>query len=394
MQPSAPFLPPHSFWHNRTMRRCHAKLAIALLLALVTPPVYGAPPSSLALRASQLQVPAGFEVAVFAEKVENARSLARGARGTIFVGSRNAGVVHALIDADGDFVAEKVVQVASGLELPNGVVFHDGALYVATNTAILRFDKIEERLDSPPKPITLHAKLPPKDHHGWRYLGLGPDGKLYVAIGAPCNVCDQDDPRFASISRLNLDGSGFEVFARGIRNSVGFTWKPGTSELWFTDNGRDWSGDDRPPDELNRAERAGLHFGFPHCHGGDLVDTEHRKQEGCAGFVPPVRKLGPHVAALGVRFYTGAMFPPEYKGQLLIAEHGSWNRSKKIGYRLMRVRLEGEGAPTYEPFVSGFLAGGDVWGRPVDLLELPDGSVLVSDDYANAVYRISYRAGG
>jgi glucose/arabinose dehydrogenase len=366
-----------------------------LFAALAALPADGAPPSRLAIRASQLSVPPGFRVAVFAENVPNARSMARGARGTIFVGSRSEGVVHAVVDANGDFTADRVVRIASGLEMPNGIVFHDGALYVATNTAILRFDEIEERLDSPPKPVTIHAELPSEDHHGWRYLGLGPDKKLYVAIGAPCNVCEKDDPRFGSISRLNLDGSGFEVFARGIRNSVGFTWRPGTSELWFTDNGRDWFGDDRPPDELNRVDsagRAGAHFGFPHCHGGDLVDSDHAKKEGCAGFVPPVRKLGPHVAALGVRFYGGAMFPAEYKGQLLIAEHGSWNRSTKIGYRVMRVRLDGAGAPTYEPFVTGFLAGGDVWGRPVDLLELPDGSVLVSDDYADAIYRIRYEA--
>jgi glucose/arabinose dehydrogenase len=375
-------------------RALRAAILLAALSALTTLAAPAAPPSRLAIRASQLEAPPGFQVALFAEIVVNARSMARGERGTIFVGSRTAGLVHAVVDADGDFVADRVTTIASGLELPNGSVFHGGALYVATNRQILRYDRIEERLDAPPKPVVVLDGLPGEDHHGWRYLGLGPDGKLYVSIGAPCNVCEQEDPRFGSISRLGVDGSGFEVFARGIRNSVGFTWKSGTSELWFTDNGRDWLGDDLPPDELNRADRAGLHFGFPHCHGGDLPDRDNGGRGTCEGFVPPVRKLGPHVAALGVRFYGGAMFPPEYKGDILIAEHGSWNRSTKIGYRLMRVQLDGEGSPTYEPFVTGFQARDGVWGRPVDLLELPDGSLLVSDDHADAIYRVSYRAPG
>jgi glucose/arabinose dehydrogenase len=370
------------------------RLAILVVATLACGRAGGAPPAGLRERVTGLETPPGFTAAVFADNVRNARSLARGDRGTIFVGTRSAGIVHAVVDSDGDFVADRVVRIASGLEMPNGIVFHDGALYVATNTRILRFDRIEERLESSPAPVVIHDDLPSEDHHGWRYLGLGPDRKLYVAIGAPCNVCERDDPRFGSISRLGLEGQGFEVFARGIRNSVGFTWKPGTSELWFTDNGRDWLGDDRPPDELNRADRAGLHFGFPFCHGGDLVDPDHGSRGICDRFVPPVRQLGPHVASLGVRFYQGEMFPSDYRGDLLIAEHGSWNRSTKIGYRLMRVQLDGEGAPTYEPFVTGFLAGGDVWGRPVDLLELPDGSLLVSDDHAGAIYRISYRPPG
>jgi len=320
----------------------------------------------------------------------------RSPAGVVYVGTRGEGVVYALPDADGDGRADRVVKIASGLKLPNGVAFHDGALFVVTNPRVLRFEAIDRRLDAPPEPVVVGDRLPTEEAHGWRYAAFGPDGRLYLSIGSPCNVCDraEKDPRFGSISRMDADGRNFQVFAHGIRNSVGFDWRPGTGVLWFTDNGRDWLGDDRPPDELDRAPRAGLHFGFPYCHGGDIPDPEFGKGRPCSEFVPPVAKLGAHVAALGMRFYTGKMFPPEYRGQVLIAEHGSWNRSVPDGYRVARVRLEGDKAVEVEPFVEGFRRGGKTYGRPVDLLELPDGSVLVSDDYGGRIYRIVYTGSG
>lgn len=224
-------------------------------------------------------------------------------------------------------------------------------------------------------------------------MAFGPDDKLYVAIGAPCNTCDRDQEDFATIQRMNPDGSNREVVARGVRNSVGFTWHPVTHELWFTDNGRDLLGDDVPPCELNRLSRVGENFGFPFCHAGTITDPEFGKLGRCADVTPPVQALGPHVAPLGLRFYTGNQFPAEYRHQAFIAEHGSWNRSKKIGYRITLVKLDGNRAVSYTPFVSGWLKpDGTVTGRPVDLLQLPDGSLLVSDDKAGAIYRITYKA--
>ncbi len=233
--------------------------------------------------------------------------------------------------------------------------------------------------------------LPHDNHHGWRYIGFGPDGMLYVAVGAPCNVCDRDEDRYALILKMAPDGSDRQVFARGVRNSVGFDWHPDTGELWFTDNGRDWLGDDLPPDELNHAPGAGLHFGFPYCHGGEIPDPEYGNRRRCEEFAAPAMKLAPHAASLGIRFYDGAMFPHAYRHQIFIAEHGSWNRTDPIGYRITMVRLTQGEAAAYEVFGEGWLQGRDVTGRPVDLLVMPDGALLVSDDYAGAIYRISYR---
>lgn len=341
---------------------------------------------------SRIRLPPGFSIAVYTDKVPGARSLALSPKGVLYVGTRGQGKVYAVLDADRDGKAETVKTVASGLTVPNGVAWKDGSLWVAENSRLLLFEGLDSRLDDPPAYKVLYDNLPRDRHHGWKFIRFGPDGWLYVPVGAPCNVCLEKEPIYSSIARIKPDGTGIEVFAHGIRNTVGFDWHPATRELWFTENGRDMMGDDIPPDELNRAPRAGLHFGFPHCHGGTIPDPEFGKGKPCAGFVAPERNLGPHVAALGMRFYTGTMFPPQYRGQVFFAEHGSWNRSKPIGYRVMMVRLEGGKAVSYEPFAEGWLRGGDVSGRPVDVEVLPDGSMLVSDDEAGAIYRITYQA--
>jgi glucose/arabinose dehydrogenase len=336
----------------------------------------------------QLKAPPGFEISVWADSVPGARSLARAPGGTVFVGTRGAGIVYAVVPP-GEKAAARVLKIASGLNTPNGVAVRDGALYVAEINRILRYDDIERQIDKPPAPAVVVDDLPTDRHHGWKYIAFGPDGKLYVPVGAPCNVCESQN--HALILRMNPDGKQREVFARGVRNTVGFTWHPRTKELWFTDNGRDWLGDDRPPDELNRAPRAGLHFGFPFCHGGDIPDPELGSTGECSKAIAPVRKLGAHVAALGVKFYEGTMLPKQYHGQILIAEHGSWNRSGRVGYRLTWVRLDGNRVVDSEPLVTGWDGPSGVLGRPVDLLELPDGSLLVSDDAVGAIYRIAYR---
>ncbi|HKC41395.1 MAG TPA: PQQ-dependent sugar dehydrogenase [Gemmatimonadales bacterium] len=341
-------------------------------------------------RLETLRLPSGFTIAVFADSVPDARSLALGDRGTVFVGSRDAGVVYALRDTNADGRADERIDLLRGLGVPNGVAFRDGALYVAAVSRILRYDSIEARLHRPPKPVVVTDRLPREGHHGWRYIGFGPDGWLYVGSGAPCNICDPPGELFAALLRVRPDGSDLQVFAHGVRNTVGFDWHPGTHELWFTDNGRDWLGPDGPPDELDHAPRAGLHFGFPFCHGGTILDPDFGSGRRCGDYVMPEQTLGAHVAALGMRFYTGTMFPPQYRGQIFIAEHGSWNRVIPVGYRITLVRLQNGRAIAYEPFAQGWLRGGSAWGRPVDLLVMPDGALLVSDDKAGVVYRISY----
>lgn len=336
-----------------------------------------------------IHLPAGFQLQVYADNVPGARSMALGAQGTLFVGTRSTSV-YAISGSPDTGLKPTVRTIASKLNMPNGVAFRDGALYVAEINRILRYDDIESSLTNVPEPKVVRDDLPKDRHHGWRYLAFGPDGKLYVTIGAPCNVCNE--PKYANISRMNADGSNLEVFAHGIRNSVGFTWHPVSKELWFTDNGRDYLGDEQPPCELNVAPRAGLDFGFPYCHGKDLKDPEFGKLGDCGRMTPPVQPLGAHVAPLGVRFYTGNAFPEKYRNQVLIAEHGSWNRSTKNGYRLTLVRVDGHKSLSYEPFVTGFNRGDEVFGRPVDLLVLEDGSLLISDDNAGAIYRLTYSA--
>jgi len=337
----------------------------------------------------KIKLPPGFEISVFADNVPNARAMSLGDHGTLFVGSRRAGKVYAVKIRENKAI--ETLTVASGLDMPVGVAFRSGALYVSDVSRILRFDNIESRLEAPPPAVIVSDRFPSDTHHGWKFIAFGPDGMLYVPVGAPCNICDPDPDRYANIMRLKADGSGLEVFARGIRNSVGFDWHPESKELWFTDNGRDWLGDDVPNDELNHAPRPGMHFGYPYCHQGDLPDPQFAAQRRCAEFTPPVVNLGPHVAALGMRFYTGNMFPAEYRNNIFIAEHGSWNRSEKIGYRVVRVALSGSKPVKHEVFAEGWLQGQSAWGRPVDVLVMPDGALLVSDDYAGAIYRISYR---
>jgi len=347
--------------------------------------------ASANLPLDKIKLPPGFSISVFAE-VENARSMALSPNGTLFVGNRNEDKVYAVRDTDGDFKADKRWVIASGLNMPNGVAFRDGDLYVAEVSRIIKFKDIENNLSKPPAPEVVYDKYPTETHHGWKYIAFGPDGKLYVPVGAPCNICESKDPVYASITRMNTDGSGMEVFARGIRNTVGFTWHPETKALWFTDNGRDMMGDDIPPCEFNTAPTAGLNFGYPYCHGGTIKDPEFGNKKPCADFIKPVQNLNAHVAPLGVKFYTGSMFPEIYKNQAFIAEHGSWNRTKKSGHLVSLVKLENGKSTGYETFAEGWLNHDtqEAWGRPVDVLVMPDGSMLVSDDKGGMIYRIAY----
>ncbi len=354
-----------------------------LLLALFALPACAAP------KLDRLTLPAGFHIALYNAQVPDARAMTVGARGTVFVGSAGAGKVYALTDADGDGVAEQVRVIASGLKLPMGVAFHGGDLYVSAVSRIVVLRAIEQHLDDPPKPELITDKLPAETHHGGKFIAFGPDGKLYVPIGAPCNICDPA-PDHGKLLRMHADGSAWQDVALGVRNTAGFDWQPGTQNLWFTDNGRDLLGDDIPSDELNELARRGEHFGYPYCHQGDLLDPEFGAGKSCKDYTPPVLKLGAHVAALGMRFYTGKQFPAAYVGAALIAEHGSWNRTKKSGYRVMTVRLRGNEVLSQKPLVTGFEQNEEVWGRPVDVQPLPDGSVLISDDLAGAVYRVTY----
>jgi glucose/arabinose dehydrogenase len=362
--------------------------ALVAAFCLFAAPCARAQDSNLPL--AQIKLPPGFSIQVYATGLDNARQMALSPSGVLFVGSRSAGKVYAVVDGNKDNRADRVVTIASGLNMPSGVTFREGALYVAEVHRVIRFDGIESKLDNPPAPVVVNETLPTERHHGWKFIAFGPDGLLYVPIGAPCNICEPKDP-YASIARMKPDGSGFEVFARGVRNSVGFDWQPASGALWFTDNGRDMLGDEVPSDELNRAPKAGLHFGYPYCHAGSIKDPQFGDARPCSEFTPPAQKLGPHVASIGMRFYTGTTFPQEYRNQIFIAEHGSWNRSTPIGYRVSVVKVKGEQAVGYETFAEGWLQGSRPWGRPADVLVMPDGALLVSDDQADVIYRIAYR---
>lgn len=341
-------------------------------------------------RLHDITLPPGFHIAVYAENVPNARGMSLGADGTVYVGSRDAGNVYALRDLDNDGHADTLFTIATKLNMPAGVAIRDGDLYVSSVDRIVKLPDIASHLADPPAPVTVCTCFPDKEHHGWKYIAFGPDGKLYVPVGAPCNNCLSEDSIFATITRMNADGTGLEIIAKGVRNSVGFDWDPRDGSLWFTDNGRDMMGDDVPNDELDHLVRPGSHFGFPFCHQGDIPDPEFGKGKNCSDYVPPAALMGPHVAALGMKFYRGSMFPEKYRNAIFIAQHGSWNRTTPLGYRVMVAWPQADGSATTDIFAEGWLKGNTAWGRPVALQELPDGSLLLSDDSADLIYRITY----
>ncbi|TDQ18536.1 glucose/arabinose dehydrogenase [Algoriphagus boseongensis] len=347
------------------------------------------------VKLDQLKLPAGFKISVWAADIPNARSMAISDNGIVFVGNRQEKNVYAVVDENADGKADAKFILAEGLRMPNGVAYKNGDLYVAEVNRILRFKDIKNNLTNP-KYEVVYDGYPTDGHHGWKFISFGPDGMLYVPVGAPCNICESENPIYASITRLDVSKPGAkpEIYAQGVRNTVGFDWRPGTTELWFTDNGRDMMGDDIPDCELNRATAKGQHFGYPYWHAGTVKDPDFGdKGKAASAYVAPAAKMGPHNAPLGMRFYEGGMFPTNYKNSAIIAKHGSWNRSKKAGYQVVVAKIDGTGKVTgQEVLISGWLndATQDVWGRPVDVQELPDGSLLVSDDMANCIYRVTY----
>jgi glucose/arabinose dehydrogenase len=379
-QPAAPALPPGSPLIGRP-----ADSEAAAKLAPVAPPPIAAAVDKLPT--AKLKVPAGFNIEVYAAGMANARSLAEGDKGTVFVGSRLVGNVYAIANKDGK---RSVKVLASGLYRPNGVAFRNGTLYVAELSKVSKIDKVEDSLDSPPKLTMIYDNLPKDEAHGWKFIAIGPDNMLYVPVGQPGNNVLHDDAH-GQIRRMNLDGTGVEVVARGVRNTVGFDWNPETKQLYFTDNGRDWMSEDVPQDELNRVTKVGEHFGAPYCLQGNISDPEFGWGHSCSEFTPPVGLMGPHSASLGMRFYTGSMFPKSYKNAIIVARHGSWNRSKKVGGDVVVVKLNKDGTvKSMEPLITGFLEDNKYIGRPVDVLQMKDGSLLVSDDWNGAVYRVTY----
>lgn len=388
--------------------------ALALIPLLGGPLTPGAPAvsafaqdasdaASLRTQLSSIRLPPGFSISLVASGLNRPRELALSPSGNLAIGGLGKSV--SLLTPEGASFA------LDNLDIPNGVAFRGGDLFVAETDRVLRYDGLDAALARTPfvapTPVLITDRLPSRSHHGLRFIRVGPDGKLYIGIGAPCNVCEPTSPdgpgngpnaggdeRFATIVRMDPDGRNAEIFARGVRNTVGFDWAPGTRDLWFTDNGRDLLGDNSPPDELNRAPRAGLHFGYPYCHGRAVSDPQFGALRACTEFVRPEFELPAHVAALGMSFYTGTRFPAEYRGRIFIAEHGSWNRSTPTGYRISMVdpsappSRDAQGA--YQIFAQGWLQGSKAWGRPVSVINGPDGTLLVSDDFAGAVYRIRY----
>jgi glucose/arabinose dehydrogenase len=335
---------------------------------------------------SKLKVPEGFKISVYSAPVVNARSMALAPDGTVFVGTRTEGDVYALLpDKDGDGKSDGRLRLFTGMDMPNGVAFKNGDLYIAEYNQIWVSRGILKNLKAPKKE-KFGAKFPSEKHHGWKFIAFGPDGWLYVPVGAPCNICNEDPEMFAAIHRLSPDGKKRVLVAKGVRNTVGFDWQPGSKDFWFTENGRDWMGDDKPPCELNRLSKLKEHFGYPHCHGTDILDPEFGKGKSCKDFTPPKYEFTAHSAPLGMRFIKGGK--SKIKGSVLVAEHGSWNRSTKVGYQVSKIEIDGIEAKKGEPFVTGFKDGENVWGRPVDILEMNDGSILISDDTADAVYRV------
>jgi glucose/arabinose dehydrogenase len=379
MAAAKPALPPGSPMIGRPDGDAAAKLA----------PVAGPPIAAAVdkLPTTKLKLPPGFNIEVYAAGMANARSLAEGDKGTVFVGSRLVDKVYAIANKDGK---RSVKVIASGLYRPNGVAFKNGTLYIAELSKVSKIDKIEDNLDSPPKPTMIYDNLPKDEAHGWKFIAIGPDNKLYVPVGQPGNNVLHDDAH-GQIRRMNLDGTGAEVVALGVRNTVGFDWNPENKQMYFTDNGRDWMSEDVPEDELNRVTKVGEDFGAPYCYQGNISDPEFGWGHSCSEFTAPVGLMGPHSASLGMRFYTGSMFPKSYKNVIFVARHGSWNRSKKFGGDVVAVHLNKDGTvKSVEPFITGFLENNSYVGRPVDVMQMKDGSLLVSDDWNGAVYRVTY----
>jgi glucose/arabinose dehydrogenase len=350
-------------------------------------PAFPIPTEESKLPVGKFKLPPGFKAEVYASNILDARSLRQGDKGTVFVSSLFvAGKLYAVVDKGGK---REVKTLAEKLNLPNGIEFHKGALYVGTPKDITRYDNIEANLDKLPAPVMVYDKLPGDVPHGWKYMRIGPDGKLYVPIGAPCNICDPGDTH-AQILRMNLDGSNVETIARGVRNTVGFDFDPKDGSLWFTDNGRDWLSEDLPNDELNHLAKVGQHFGYPYCHQGNFADPEFGWGKNCNEYTKPVLLTGPHAGTLGMKFYTGKMFPAKYQGAMFIARHGPWNRTQKYA-DIMVAWPDGKGGVSRsEPFMTGWVEGNQYLARPVDVMQMKDGSLLVSDDHNGAIYRISY----
>jgi glucose/arabinose dehydrogenase len=347
------------------------------------------------VKLEKIKLPENFTIEVWAAKVPNARSLAISEKGIVFVGNRQDKKVYALVDENQDGKADTKYTLTDGLNMPNGVAYRDGDLYVAEVNRILRFKDIENNLNNPSYDV-VYDQYPSENHHGWKFIAFGPDGMLYVPVGAPCNICEPEKEIFASITRIDVKSPNPqpEIYAHGVRNTVGFDWHPVTGEMWFTDNGRDMLGDDTPDCELNRITAKGQHFGYPYWHAGDVKDPEFGSEgKAQADYIQPAAKLGAHVAPLGMRFYEGEMFPSSFKNQIFIAKHGSWNRTQKSGYEISLASVDTAGEVTeLSVFATGWLdeTTQKAWGRPVDLQELPDGSVLISDDMAGVIYRITY----
>lgn len=354
-------------------------------LAPVAPPPLPTPADKLPL--DKLKLKDGFKIEVYAAGVPNARTLRLGDKGTVFVSSRVQDKVHAIVTKDGK---REVKVIASGLHRPNGIALHNGTLYIAELSQISKIDKIEDNLDNPPKPTVILDGLPKDEPHGWKYLTVGPDEKLYFQVGAPCNICIPSD-RHTKIYRVGLDGKNLEVYAHGIRQIVGMDWHPTLKQLYFSDNSRDWLSEDLPEDKLSRVTQPGKdHFGFPYCHQGNFTDPEFGWGRSCSEFTAPVVLVGPHSAALGLKFYTGNGLGDDYRGVLFLARHGSWNRTVKVGGDVLAIKLNDDGTfKSMEPFITGFIQNNNYVGRPVDVLPMPDGSLLVSDDFNGAVYRVS-----
>jgi len=359
--------------------------AVANLAPVAPPPI---PTPADKLPVAKLKLPRGFNLEVYAAGLTNARSLRVDDKSNVYVSTRLLGRVYAVSDKNGK---KEVKTIATGLNSPNGIALHNGTLYIAEINKISKIDNVADALDNPLKPTVIYDDLPSDAPHGWKFLTVGPDNKLYFNVGAPCNICMPSD-RHAQIRRINLDGTGAEVVARGVRQIVGFDWHPMMKVLYFTENQRDWLSEDQPQDKLNRLLHPGQdNFGFPYCDGGDIPDPQYGWGHSCDEFTKPIAQLGPHTAPLGMRFYTGKMFPKDYRNAIFIARHGSWNRSKKIGADVVVARLNPDGTvKSIEPFMTGFIQDANYVGRPVDMEWLKDGSMLLSDDYNGAVYRITY----